>query len=947
MAFARYDEEWLPLSPQHTRLRQSIDQILEDFANGNKQRYTSHAIIGAFGSGKTQALYYIFRQACGLGLLPMYVHAEVLFSELLEQPQFVPTELAESARQKEEQFLVAACEGAFDEVASVIDPRGVYRDAFPESISIPVEQCRGEGPVATKVVVLVDECEGIYRELVERCKGEGPLREWLQAPRLKFLAFAPMGLYDMHRADLGRINRLVLPAVDVAFVRENYLPDAGQSNAAWWLSRGKPRPLFRAIEVIKSNQDRLDDVAVAVSLIRDQLDPVGQGTTEVPPAEISQVSPERIPSLFSIAPKVTKVEKLPLVIPPNWKIDALASHLTTNYGLRNDIAIAVADNLKSTTATLSDEEGYSYIPLSELVDLLLLALDRLLEHDFDTVKALGGTDSILRLYQELRGEGMATLTAAVVQIFNTGRAARKQLPLQLRTIRSAFPFPTVDPTLDTLPEVSREHWEGQGLPLWTWRDNDTVHYFFVSARDFQSYAEADAFRVHVLGDRKAARCLFASEIDVSHINLGAFERWLTDTGKMEIESLNPLTSDFLLSLADPESIAQIPARLEKHIQQMRNVHASDVIIQRKIDIYNQGVLSDTRALTPAIFCREDAAVLSDAEDTWGTSRMGAADVAISGIALAFADVSDVERQLFADLRELFAGDRRAGPLRELLTQTRRGHATLVDNMLPRKTPNGVEDRPMIRRLSEYWSTNQKSKLHELAQLVPLSDFRRLTENDDLKRVVEAFWRSSRRQFEQVGRLQDLLQVLREADSALQEARALETVLKEDFSLLGLSFDGEQERLLNSYGGFHDLVTSLREVAQREKQLHPLTQHIIASLLSAITLPDMGRLQRNVRAAQSALEQRQNALDTLARNIEEMRRAARFCSIDLGDVTGLDAVLSYSEERPSPTAVATDAMQHVNVIREINGQIIKIEKTLQSIEKLLTRTTALEAIGDDR
>ena len=251
-ALPSYESEWQPLSVGHVDLTQRLVGILDGITgNGPQPVFAAWAVIGTFGAGKTQLLYHIFGMALSRGLLPIYVFAEDLFREVLTngaQRQWLPGDVAALADDKLGRIRSGALAGDVDAVIKIVGPRSPDVELMlGQAVRVASAHPQRDAPI----VVLVDELEQHYQTLQQRvlANERSPLREWLESRNdLKFLALAPAGMYEMGGADQTRVGRLVLPPVDPWFVRKEFLSgDAGKSNAAWWLTRGKPRHLAKAI----------------------------------------------------------------------------------------------------------------------------------------------------------------------------------------------------------------------------------------------------------------------------------------------------------------------------------------------------------------------------------------------------------------------------------------------------------------------------------------------------------------------------------------------------------------------------------------------------------------------------------------------------------------------------------------------------------------------------
>jgi hypothetical protein len=308
---AHYDIDFHPLSTRHEDLIRKADELLDTYCH-EQPLHPTYAVIGTFGAGKTQFLYYLARKAIERGLLPLLFLAEDLFSEVVRGSKvFTQGDVAALVENKMNEAIAALSVGSTsnevrESLNTVLDPRG-NNSRFVDEL---VRKYAGKPIQHSRVVLLVDELEGQYRTLQERVQTPGdrsPLRELFEArvlfqmPYLKFFALAPAGIYEMGGADQTRALRLVIPAADVTYIRSKSILSPGRANACWWLSRGKARHLFKACTALQNVPANPSAPQVA-RLIRDELDQIGQSPTEVPPAVTEGLPATKLTSLIDIAP---------------------------------------------------------------------------------------------------------------------------------------------------------------------------------------------------------------------------------------------------------------------------------------------------------------------------------------------------------------------------------------------------------------------------------------------------------------------------------------------------------------------------------------------------------------------------------------------------------------------------------------------------------------------
>jgi hypothetical protein len=506
---AAYETEWQSLSKGHERIRVKISEILKNYSE-NKLDYHSYAVIGTFGVGKTQLLYHIHKTAISKGIVPIYVIAEDLFKEAItaETGAYTPGDLFTLVKKKIKNLGQALKEKQHEKVREILDPRGELSGDTKDLLDSLIKSFSGMDIPESKVLLLVDELEGQYGILQTKAKtmDRSPLREWLEDKIcLKFLAFAPAGIYELGGADRDRVKRIVIPPADIDYLRENLIKEPGRSNGAWWLSRGKARQLFKACEVLKE-KGQITEADIASRIIKSELDSIGQEPTQVPPAVTNAVSPSKIPFLLSLCPMDGENAKRYVINTSKLDTGKLADKLIEAFGLNKDNAILISEYFKRTVKALSDEEGITFIEGEDLQELFCLVLDHLLEYEHGSPELSGNLGEILNLYERVKREKVA-IFGTIGPLWEL-KETKKQLPLTIEEIRKAFPFPTMNPIVKNhLPAEIKKKWEGKGQPVWMWSENETIALFFASERDIAECCEKDEFASISLPEGKKVLCL--------------------------------------------------------------------------------------------------------------------------------------------------------------------------------------------------------------------------------------------------------------------------------------------------------------------------------------------------------------------------------------------------------------------------------------------------------
>jgi hypothetical protein len=935
MVVARYDSDWHHLSKEHEKIDKKISEIIKDYSN-ESLTHLSYAIIGTFGVGKTQLLYHIHKIARQNGLLPLYFIAEDLFREAISGPNktFTPGDIFSVVENKITRIRQALKEKKYDEILGIVDPRGKLKSDVPEVIEFMKKEYATVGSDNIKVVMLVDELEGQYGILQNKVKtmDRSPLREWLEDKNyLKFLAFAPAGIYELGGADRDRVKRIVIPPADIDYVREKLISECGRSNACWWLSRGKARQLFKACEVLKEKEPNLQADGAA-RIIKTELDAIGQEPTQVPPAVTNVISPSKIPYLLNLLPIEGETAKRYVINAANIDTGILADKLVEAFNLNKDNALLISGYFKRTTKALSDREGITYIEGKELQELFCLVFDHLLEYEHGSPELSDNLGEILNLYETVKKEE-AVLYGTIARLWEF-KETKWQLPLTIEEIRKTFPFPTMNPIVRThIPAEVKKNWEGKGLPIWSWTENDITALFFASQRDFLNYSETDEFISTALPEGRQVLCFFATGEKLKEEK--PFIAWLRKNNKLEFAELPPLLTDFLLSAAG-EIQGNIPADLQSYLKMFKE-DKGDVLLLRKAEIYTEAI--SEKVSLPSKPEKFHKGALPDTTGVWGKGQMDR-DIAIMGIALAFTDLTAQERELLAEVRELFRSgkeDRGSGDLNPLMP--RGGFISLCDDLFPRYgKKKELKDSEPIGRLKSYWRDEERESLFQLARLVPSEHFLKLHQDEDMNRLLEALWKTIRKDF-QSKELSTLIQKYeKKICPALDECWKLEQDLKTNFNISGVNFE-DKEKVVKAKEGFNKFLTISKEINKDTATAAPLVKSILTTFMDIIVKSvekNVNILESSSNSLKKSLEELNKEAENLSKNYWEYSKAAKFVGIT--DVQTKTIITNQKNIGGTPTLqeLGTTANERKTYLEEISKNLKFLENNLKDLEKLFNQ-----------
>ena len=939
MSIADYQRPWEHLSKDHETKDKEVQQVLNNYRHDKTIKYMAYAILGTYGVGKTHFLYHIHKYALENDIVPLYFLAEDLFREIItERDQtWTPGDLYSLIEDKISKVKTLLASEAVSEIQKIIDPRGKISKDSPDVMSSILGKYSSSIPENTKLILLVDELEGQYGNLQEivQTKDRSPLREWLESKtHLKFLAFAPAGIYELGGADRDRVKRLVIPSADVKYVRNNLISDVGKSNSCWWLSRGKARQLFKAVEVLKTKDvEYFQDSSKASRLIKEELDAIGQPPTEVPPAVTDKTIPSKIPYLLKLEPIACGKGRRYIIDADKLQTGELANRITEAFNVNRSSAVLISEYFKKTALALSDIDWITYIDERNLPELFCLVLDHFLEYEHGNPEISKTFGEILSLYERSKDEH-AAMHGTIGTLWER-RETEMGLPLTIDEIREIFPFPTMNPIVkDYIPDGMKRKWEGKDTPLWMWGDGNVTNLFFGSARDFVEYTKMDEFLSLAVPDGKGVLCLLPFEEDLKRADIKPLFKWLEANGKLRVIKLQHLLTDFLLSASG--ELSSIPGDLLEVLHDFRS-NKEDILLSRKVEIY-QRALENTvidESPRPLTICKGSP---PDADTVWGRTQI-ARTIAVSGIALAFEIIKAEERILLADLRELFRGGREGRGLSDLryLISSRDapgkgGHTRLPDRLLPYHAKRaGIRNTENIEKLRAYWNAEAIDKITDLARILPLADFLKLHQDEDISRLLEALWRTTREEFEAEDLEGYIVKLEKEIIPALQACQELENIGTQ-FGLQGVDF-GEYTNVVKSLPGFKKLL----DLTRKANAASPIIKSIFSILVETTSDIDnaVRELNDSCGNARRALDELNTSAEQLRQNIWEYKKAVKFSGLDEELIKEMIGEQMKMGGTPDLEDVETVAQEAKGSLEGMSASLSELEKKLSDIEEAFT------------
>ena len=931
MAVADYNRKWDYLSREHKTKDEQIRQILKSYVDDEPLTYMAYAVLGTYGAGKTQFLYHVHKVAIEEGIIPLYFLAEDLFTEVISEDQiWTPGGVYSLVEGKISKVKELLCAGENLKLREILDPRGKIQKDSPEVIEEALQKSSGKMQEDPKVILLVDELEGQYGNLqsIVRTSDRSPLREWLESrSHLKVLAFAPAGIYELGGADRDRVKRIVLPPAEVKYLRQNLVKDAGKSNSCWWLSRGKARQLFKCVDILSEVGDT-DDASRVSRIIRQELDPIGQPPTEVPAAATYKIPPSKIPFVFKLSPLAGDKRRRYVIDTEKLRAGEFAEKLIEAFRIGKDNAMLISEYFGKTLQALSDDNFVTYVDEDDLPELFCLVLDHFLEYEHGDPELSKTFGEILSLYERAKKES-AAIYGIIGRLWDL-RETEYGLPLTVNEVRESFPFPTMNPIVKNhIPKDMKRKWEGQGLPLWMWKEGSTTVVFCASSRDLKAYSGTDEFKSLSLLDGNAVLSLLPPDEEIG-AEKGPFLKWLEENEKFRLAKLQPLLSDFLLSASG--ELSDIPGELKETLGRFHE-DKQDVLLSRKSEIYEKAFDDTVRdeLPKPMRYCSETP---PDATTVWGKGQIER-EISVCGVALAFSNLKPEERNILIHLRELFKGSREGrgeGDLHALLP-SRGGYSTLADDLLPRLgRKKEMKDADPVTRLRSYWRDGEKRNLENLARILPVEDYLKLYPEEDINRLLEAVWRVTRAEFqtEEVDQHADKLRM--DIIPTLQDCRELEK-LATSFGLGGVDF-GDYEWLVKSLPSFE----RLSEILDKSSDVSPLVRSIMVNLAKNIEevdsdIADLADLCSNARRA---IQDLRESAETLEQNYSEYKRAVRFVGLSKKDLKELIDEQTTIDGTLRTEKIEEEANERKDYLDTVSARFAELEEKLDQLQETLSQ-----------
>lgn len=240
--------KWQDISDEHKGIREQLEVSLNNFLF-SKDNVPPRAIVGAYGSGKSELILWEFRKVWESG-------KPALFAKLEELLKILPTSLnPDELTQELSKFTKYQIEALKKLLNTTLTEKIFLPDIregesvkdYFETLGFSIEQVE-EALGSEEVVLFIDEMEQQYSELARRVKSSGhaPLMDTLESvehrrvPYYLVMSFGLTSAYEtLGGAEARRKLDLTIPlpsSKDMTTLTKTQ----ELANFLWWASRGRP-----------------------------------------------------------------------------------------------------------------------------------------------------------------------------------------------------------------------------------------------------------------------------------------------------------------------------------------------------------------------------------------------------------------------------------------------------------------------------------------------------------------------------------------------------------------------------------------------------------------------------------------------------------------------------------------------------------------------------------
>ncbi len=933
--FADINQKWEILSDDHKKMWSYFkEEVLNAFVK-NEDVHPSYLITGVFGQGKTSFLYHILRESVNIGILPIFVIARDLFEKIKAKDY---GEVKEEINRIVEELKTNIQSGNFSKDSQFITS---LPSKSQEELIRFYQKNLDKISQFDKLILLVDELEDTYKSLKEKA-GADPLRTWLEDKSyLKILSLTPSGIYDLGGADESRLIKWNIPPVSIEYMRENMGLSVGKANALWWLSRGIPRHIIHNLPKLKEISEKDGSYKIRETL--KSLERIGKEPAKVNAVETGpDFDDSKYKFLINLTPQKSQPYKGFLItkeLDEGLLSELLKKMFNLTHKNEEDLSLIIAYYFKLVAMVLSDENFTAYVDVNEINEFMDLALDILLEHEYKKPIVEKNMSKLLEVSEKLKTDPNLLLTTLLTNPLQgiSYRELDKKLPFTINEIRKLFPLPIANPIVKSNPDDVFRQLEGRGIPVC----RNGVFMFFASYRDLEEYLATDEFKNIILPEGKYTVILLPEEefdsfekaIENPVSKNAQFLVWMSDQGKLKVVKCPPLIKTFLLSLYDYKS--KVPYDIDSIAEDIRI--SQDILLKKKFELYYTALkdLVENNKPTPKHFFRGKPG-LKGLSDVWGSTQLKEEEVAVAGLALSFYDLTSNDEVNLISLRELYRTKEKRGELADI--KVGKGLPTLADDLLPRKDRKGrITDSPSVDDLKNFWSKDEIKALDKLSRLLDLQDFKKLIEDLNYKRVLEAFWRATRDEFNTTG-ISEIKRRLEEVIRKLEFIQDVELKFNRDLKLR-LIF-GNQENIVKSLDGLKKLV-NLSFKKKLPKFIHKL---YLTETLNKIETP-VSRLYNDIQRIERGVKELESEINRVIKYLSDKKDILDFLSdrLSFEDIKQeLESLKTLNNDLNIYDA-NREIDDRVKDVRTVSTKLIELEEKLRKLKEKLSEYSLLEVM----
>ncbi|MEZ0393582.1 MAG: hypothetical protein ABWK00_00825, partial [Desulfurococcaceae archaeon] len=267
---ASLTKNWQDFTWVHKDIRERAEKEIENFASDFFGQHCPLVVLGAFGAGKTQLLYHMFKFSWGMGVPAFYLTLKDVLKEIKER--ITAEDLVGSLKQLVLSKLDLIRKNLNNEkielrllflptvpgLSESIPPSELFR-----KIGVPLEKVMESIDKALRlkggVVILVDEVESGFEEFQNKvyegfrgvadavCQGGYGIYITFSVGYVSYYELF-LSKFGADTAAIRRFKLLMIPSVDPdtlyekvneKIAKEGLEDDGRKSNTLWWLSRGK------------------------------------------------------------------------------------------------------------------------------------------------------------------------------------------------------------------------------------------------------------------------------------------------------------------------------------------------------------------------------------------------------------------------------------------------------------------------------------------------------------------------------------------------------------------------------------------------------------------------------------------------------------------------------------------------------------------------------------